>query len=294
MRNDNVIDLDKFSTKALKGNLIAFYAVIFILIVILFKSVVIVDAGKRVVVFNSFTGVEKRALAEGMHFLMPFVQNPIIYDVRTHTYTMAQRADEGEIKGDDAVECLTSDGQKVKMDLSVIYNLNPEEVWQLHREIGSYYLAKIVRPTVRSITRNTVANYKVIELYSVKRQDIQDEIQSKIVKELAKYHINTSEALIRTITFSDEFAKAVEQKQVALQESERMRYILEKELQEKQRKIIEAEGEAEAIRKKAAVLKSNPQLIQYEYVSKLSPGIKTIITNQSSIMNFPADLLKSE
>lgn len=80
-------------------------------------------------------------------------------------------------------------------------------------------------------------------------------------------------------------------KQVALQESERMKYILEKQRQEKERKIIEAQGEAQAIKEKGAALRANPQLIQYEYVQKLTPGIKAVITDQASIMNFPADLL---
>ena len=73
-----------------------------------------------------------------------------------------------------------------------------------------------------------------------------------------------------------------------------MKYVLIKENSEKQRKIIEAEGQAAAISKKGAALKANPLLIRYEYVDKIAPGVKTIITNQSSILNFPGDMLKDE
>jgi len=89
---------------------------------------------------------------------------------------------------------------------------------------------------------------------------VQNEIQDKVKLELAKFFINAPESLIRSVTFSEEFSKAIEQKQVALQEAERMKYILDKERSEKQRKIIEAEGEASAISKKCAALRANPQL----------------------------------
>lgn len=271
------------------------FIIVFLIIlalVIFFNTTTIVGAGQRVVVFNSFTGVEKSVLGEGMNLLIPFVEHPIVYDVRTHSYTMSERTDDGNIKGDDAIECLTADGQKIKLDLSVIYSLDPNNVWKLHKQIGPNYLDKIIRPIVRSVARNTVASYPVIDLYSTKRAEVQSEIEKKLKEELAKYYIVTNEVLIRNVIFSEDFAKAIEMKQVALQEAERMRYILEKEKKEKDRKIIEAEGIASAITKKGEALRRNPQLIQYEYVSKLAPNVKTIITNQNSIMNLPTELFK--
>lgn len=297
MNNDKVIDLDRFnsqSLKKLKGNSFVMMIVIFVIIVTLMKSILIVGAGKRVVVFNSFIGVESRALGEGIHFLVPYIQTPFIYDVRTLSYTMAEKKDEGNYQGDDSIECLTSDGQKVGLDLSLIYALIADDVWKMHQQVGPEYMNKVIRPTIRSVARNTIASYAVIELYSNKRLEVQQEIFDKVKRELAKYHITTAEVLIRNVKFSEEFSKAIEQKQVALQEAERMRYVLEKEKREKERKIIEAEGEAESIRKKAAALKANPQLIQYEYVSKIAPGVKTIITNQNSIMNLPSELFKND
>lgn len=293
MKNDNVINVD-FDTKNFKG--IPFWLIIAIFVGLIFisKTILIVNAGQRAVVFNSFTGVEKRTLGEGIHFLLPGIQAPTTYSIRTETYTMAEKIDEGQYKGDYAIECLTSDGQKIKLDISVIYNLIPEKVWELHKQIGPYFLDKIIRPSVRSIARNIIANYTVTELYSGDRQKLQGEISQKVKLELDKYFINSPETLIRNVLFSDEFSKAIEQKQVAMQEAERMRYILEKEKKEKERKIIEAEGEAIAIAKKGAALRANPVLVKYEYVQKLTPGIKTIITNQSSILNFPGELLKED
>ena len=65
-----------------------------------------------------------------------------------------------------------------------------------------------------------------------------------------------------------------------------MQYVLQKEQQEKARKIIEAEGEAKSMEIRGRALAANPRLIQYEYVQKLAPGIKAVITDQRTIMNF--------
>ncbi len=278
MQNEKVIDLNLGSKNFKKS---PFWIMFLVIIGLIFvsKTVLIVNAGHRAVVFNSLTGVEERTLGEGIHFLFPGIETPTVYSVRTETYTMAARRDEGQYQGDDAIECLTSDGQKIKLDISVIYNLVPDKVWELHKQIGPYYLEKIIRPTARSIARNTIANYTVTELYSGDRERLQNEIAAKTKKELDKYYINSTETMIRNVIFSEEFSKAIEQKQVAMQEAERMKYILEKEKRERERKIIEADGEAVAISKKGSALRANPQLIRYEYVTKLTPGIKTIITN---------------
>ena len=293
MSHDNTINMN-FNPHRLKN--FSPLGIILVVIVLIFisKTILIVEAGQRAVIFNSFSGVEERTLGEGLHFLIPGIQTPTVYSVRTQTYTMSAKADEGQLRGDDAIECLTSDGQKIKLDLSVVYNLIPEKVWQLHKQIGPYYLDKIIRPSVRSIARNIIANYTVTELYSGDRTKLQNEIFEKVKAEMKKWDINISDALIRNVIFSQEFSNAIEQKQVALQEAERMKYVLEKEESEKKRKIIEAEGQAAAIAKKGAALRANPILVQYEYVEKLTPGIKTIVTNQASIMNFPKDLLESK
>ncbi len=292
MKDSNVVNMD-FNSGPFKGMSIGLIFLIILAIIVLSKAILVVNAGERAVVMNKVTGVEERTLGEGLHFLIPGIQEPTIYSVRTQTYTMAQEGSRNVRTTDDApLVSLTSDGQKITMDMSVRYNLIPEKVWKLHQKVGPYYEEKIIKPEVRSVARNTISTYPVLDVYSEKRMEIQNQIQEQLKKTLENYDINLSEVLIRNVKFSEEFARAIEMKQVALQEAERMKYVLEKEKQEKQRKIIEAQGEAEAIKEKGTALRANPQLIQYEYVQKLTPGIKTVITDQTSIMNFPEDLLK--
>ncbi|MGQ9630435.1 MAG: prohibitin family protein [bacterium] len=265
--------------------------VILFIMVFVFKFFVIVGAGERAVVFNRITGVEERQLDEGFHLMIPFVQDPIIYDVKVQTYTMSGIQWEGEVRGDDSLQALTADGQNVWLDISVRFHLDPQNVWRVHKEVGRDYVAKIVRPEVRSLTRNIISKYKVTEVYSGERMNIQQEINDKLRESLAKNHIILDGTLLRNVTFSKEFQSAIEQKQIAQQEAERMNYILEKEEKEKQRKIIEAEGDAEAIRLRGKALAENPRLIDYEYVQKLSPNVQTIITDGRSILSL-GDLVR--
>lgn len=265
--------------------------IIIAVIIVLVSSISIVGAGERVVVFDKFRGVLEETRGEGMTIIIPFIQDAIHYDVKSQTYTMSSKPSEGEVRGDDAITALTSDGQIVTLDMSVRYHPDPDMVWRLHKTLGPDYVRKVIRPEVKSVTREVISAYRVMDVYSKKREEIQLQMEKKLEKSFKKSDVVMDGVLIRNIVFSEEFQKAIEAKQVALQEAQRMQYILEKEEREKKRKIIEAQGEAEAIRLKGQALSQNPKLIQFEYVKKLSPEIKAIITDQNSILNF-SDFLK--
>jgi regulator of protease activity HflC (stomatin/prohibitin superfamily) len=99
--------------------------------------------------------------------------------------------------------------------------------------------------------------------------------------------------LLRNVQFSADFQQAIENKQIAQQQAQAMKYILEKQEMEKKRKIIEAEGESESLRLKGKALADNPSLIQYEYIKLLSPNIQAIVTDQNTIFNF-SDFIKGQ
>ncbi len=254
---------------------------------------VTVPAGYRAAIFNMFEGVEHHTMGEGTHAVFPFVQSATQYDVRTQTYTMSGYHNEGDKQGDDAICCLSSDGQTVKLDVSVRYHLEPDKVWEVHQSIGQNYVDKIIRPEVQTVVRNMVAKYTVTELYSSNREKIQAMMSNDMRSSLGKYHIILDELLVRNVAFSEAFSQAIEQKQVALQEAERMKYVLLREEAEKTRKVIAATGEAEAMRKRGEALRENPQLVRYEYVQKLSPNIKVVVADQKTLVNL-GDIVKND
>lgn len=261
-----------------------------IALITLANTVLLVGAGQIAVIFNTLTG-SLSSREPGTHLMIPGVQKAVLYDSRIQTYTMSATYNEGEIKGDDALEATTQDGQLVKIDVSIRFHVDPAKVADLHQHIGQDYVDKVVRPEVRTVVRLAVANYPVTEVYSSKRLEIQTKSLETLTPKFKTNYLNIDEVLIRRVAFDPEFQKAIEQKQIAQQQAQQMEYVLQKEKLEKERKIIQAEGEAESIRLKGVALANNPALIQYEYVQKITPGITTIITDGKSILSL-GDVLK--
>jgi prohibitin 2 len=276
----------------MRPRLIAIAVIAIIAIIIIAKTVLVVDAGEMAVIFNQITG-SLSSLDQGTHLLIPGLQKPTIYDGRVQTYTMSGTYGEGEVKGDDALEGLTKDGQVVKLEVSVRFHVDKTKVADLHQHIGTDYVDKFVRPQVRTVIRLTVSGYPVTEVYTEKRLEIQNASAKQLEPKFRANFLTLDEIMIRKVAFSPEFQKSIEQKQIAQQDSQRMQYILEKERQEKERKIIQAQGEAESIRLKGIALANNPALIQYEYVQKITPGIQTIITDGKSILSL-GDIVKKQ
>ncbi|MGE3726542.1 MAG: prohibitin family protein [Candidatus Sericytochromatia bacterium] len=258
-------------------------------------SVVIVPAGERAVIFDNFRGVLPGVRGEGMTFVLPFVQKAIKYDIKTQTFNVGTSDAEQTSGGynEPAIEARTADGQTVQVELSVRFQPHTDQLSKLHQEIGPSYVFKIIIPEIRSVVRTVIGLYNVMDVYSSKRIEIQKQMEVTLRKSFARYYIELNEVLIRNTRFSEEYQKAIEAKQVALQDAQRMQYVLQKEHQEKARKIVEAEGEAKSMEIRGRALAANPRLIQYEYVQKLAPGIKGVITDQKTIMNF-SNLFESD
>lgn len=274
----------------MKARLIVLGILAIIAMVALVNTVITVDAGQIAVIFNTVSGALS-SREPGTHLMIPGVQKAIFYDSRVQTYTMSASYNEGEVKGDDALEATTLDGQLVKLDVSVRFHLDPTKITDMHLHIGEDYKDKVVRPEVRTVVRLVVAAYPVTEVYSGKRLEIQTKSLETLRPKFQANYMTIDEVLIRRVAFDPEFQKAIEQKQIAQQQAQQMEYTLEKEKLEKERKIIEAQGEAESISLKGEALANNPALIQYEYVQKITPGIQTIITDGKSILSL-GDVLK--
>ena len=246
----------------------------FVALVLFMKAAVVVGAGERGVVFRLSGGVRSKNLHEGLNFITPFLDSVQIYPVRTQTYTMSGVAWEGEVQGDDSISALTRDGQTVALDISLRFHLDPENVWRLHKDVGGDYLRKIVRPDLTSVTRTIVADYPVTDAYSAQRQAIEDRIQTRIAQDLKKTYIVVDEVLLRNVQFSEVFHAAIEQKQIAQQQAQRMQYVLQKARMEKEQRIIEADGDAKAIRLKGQALAENARVGKYVYLQNPAPGAR--------------------
>ncbi|MBD2101503.1 SPFH domain-containing protein [Leptolyngbya sp. FACHB-261] len=264
--------------------LITAAGVLLLLSTVFSQCVLVVPPGYRAVVFNTFSGLEAKARGEGLHLLLPLVQSPIPYDVRSQTYTMSAKQREGNLGGDDALRVLSSDGQQISMDLSVRFYVDPDSVSQLHAKVGPSYIDKVLRPEIRAVVRNELALHRAIEVYSGERREIQANIKNGLKQILADNNLVLQDVLLRNVQFSPQFQNAIEQKQIAEQQKERERFLVERAELEKQRTVIVAEGEAEAIRLQGEALRSSPEVIRLEYARKLAPNTRAVITSQKEFL----------
>lgn len=256
-------------------------------------------------------GIRAQALQPGLNWIVPFLETVVRYPVSRQTYTMSSTPGEGQVAGDDSIPARTKDGQQVTIEASLIYAVDPAHVIDLHITWQDRYQDSVIRPVARSAIRDAVAQYGIEEIVSTKRSELEGKITDDITQKLAAQNLILSDFLLRNITFSDEYAKAVEQKQIAEQQAQQAAFVVQQRKQEAEQarqvaqgqadaaviaakgaadaRLIQAEAEAKALSEIAASLKDNPDLIQYTYVQKLGPNVQVMLvpSNSPYLFNLP-------
>ncbi|HDN05338.1 MAG TPA: prohibitin family protein [Chloroflexi bacterium] len=264
-------------------------------------GLVFVQPQERGVVISALAegGYRKDILQPGLRWVIPYAENVKTYPISKSTYTMSIAQLEGEIQGDDSIAARTADGQEVYIDASIIFSLNPTEVLNVHIVWQDRYLDGLIRPTVRGVIRDAVSQFRVNEVYSTKRDQLKTQIEDVMRESMEDNGLILSDFVLRNITFTDEYAASIEQKQIAEQLAQQAEYIVEQRFQEAEQArqvaegtkdaailaaegraesaVIEAKAEAEALQLIAEVLAANPQLLNYRYIEKLAPGIQVML-----------------
>lgn len=258
-------------------------------------------------------GMRKEPITSGLHWVWPMVEKPIIYPISWQTYTMSSTPFEGQRKHGDPITARTLDSQEVKMDISIIFRLDPDKIVELHRYWQDRYAEELMRPGVRAFVRRQVSQYKVDEVNSDKRAELANLLDTDL-KEIAKQNgIIIKRVLLRNIAFTDQYAASVERKQVALegeiQKQHEARQI-ENLAKGKARKIeliaraeadavkikakakadarlIQAKAEAKALQLVAKALKNKQNLLTYRYIERLSPNVQAVVLPHDMPLIFP-------
>ena len=233
-----------------------------------------IDAG-LVGVQKLFGRIKNDVLPSGLHFVNPLVDVKEI-DIKTQNYTMSGIHDEGESASDDAIRVLTADGLEVIIDLTVLYRVLPTDAPRLLRETGADYNDKIVRPISRTAIRDNAVYYDAISLYSTRRDEFQNRIFSTLEKQMKLRGLVLESLLVRNITLPASVKKVIEQKISAEQEAQKMKFVLQKEGQEAERKRVEAQGIADYQRIISESL--TDKQLQYEQIK----AMKELATSDNS------------
>lgn len=244
-------------------------------------------------------GYRLEPLQPGLRWIIPFFERVFIYPISRQTYTMSIAPSEGAIQGDDSIAARTSDGQEIFVDASVIYAIDPDKVVQVHIDWQKRYDQELVRPLARGIIRDVVSQYKVEEVVTTQRVEMMSQISADMNNKLESNGLKLVDFILRNITFSPEYAASVEQKQVAEQLAQQAVFVVEQRRQEAEQarqvaqgqadavvinaqgaadaRIIQAEAEAKALQLIAAALKNNDNLLLYQYINQLAPGIQVML-----------------
>ncbi|MBK7094331.1 MAG: prohibitin family protein [Saprospiraceae bacterium] len=210
----------------------------FVLLVIILlvsgKSFLTLNPGEKGVLFKRFSGgLEKdKIYSEGFHVIMPW-NTMYIYDTRI-------------MESFEKLEVLSRNGLNIKVDLSYRFYPVADDIGNLHTKIGKNFHESIIKPEIRSSTREVIGKYLPEELYSTKREAIQDEIFTQTSAALKKKYIILDAVLIREVALPQTLKTAIENKLKQEQESLEYEYRLEKERKEAERRIIEAQAKAKA------------------------------------------------
>lgn len=301
--------------KAAGGIVIGMIVLALVLTTVSAGLIFIQPTDRGVVITVAEGGVRPEALQPGLNWVIPFLENVITYPISRQTYTMSIAPEEGVIRGDDSVEARTSDGQVVRVDASVIFSIDPSKAVEQHIKWDGLYIDNLIRPVSRGLIRDAVSQFAIEEVYSTERFALSELIRIAMEASLAEGGLILNEFVLRNIAFSPEYADSVEQKQIAEQLAQQAAFVVEQREQEAEQarkvaqgqadaavieaegralaRVIEAEAEKEALDLIAAALRGNPDLLTFEYIQKLGPGIQVMLIPSDNPFLLPLPELTS-
>ncbi len=191
---------------------------------------------ERGVLFRRFGGgLDKEHIYRpGFHFIAPW---NTLYRYKIRNLTI-----------EEAMTVLSSNGLNIDMDVTIRVRPIVSKIGDLHENFGQKYVEILVSPEVRSSVRKIIGQFTPEELYSTRRDEVQKLIQTDLEANLKKNFVELTATLIRDIELPEKVRNAIEEKIEAEQKAEKYVYLLDQERKEAERKIIEAEGKAEANR----------------------------------------------
>jgi len=212
-----------------------------------------VDAGHMAVKYSRMSGVGDQTFMEGLHFMIPWVERPIIFDTRARPHTMTSLTGSRDL-------------QMVNINVRVLSKPDMGRLPEIYRLLGTDFDEKVLPSIVNEVLKSVVAQYNASQLI-VQRDLVSRMIRQRLMQRAADFHILLDDVSITHLNFSPEYEKAVEAKQVAQQQAERARYIVLKAQEEKKKTIIHAEGERASAQMIGSAMKENPGFIELRKIA---------------------------
>lgn len=191
-----------------------------------------VDGGERAVIFNRISGISENIKGVGTHFRVPWFINPFIYNIRVRPKMIQTTTG-------------TKDLQTVTIHCRLLFKPAIEELPKLHKSLGPEYDDKVLPSIGNEVLKAVIAQYNAEQLLT-QRERVSKEVREAIILRCKQFHIELEDVSIVHLAYGREFAKAIEDKQVAEQDAERQKFVVLMAEQERLATVIRSEGEAEA------------------------------------------------
>ena len=245
----------------------------FILLVLVFGGIRTINSG-QVGIKTRFGKVIGTQMDEGINFKIPFIEQIIKINIRVQ---------KTEIEASSA----SKDLQDVNMKLAVNYRVNGKQATELYKNVGTKYDEVVLQPAIQESIKAVTSHYTAEELIT-NRSEVSKECMETLQNKISKYGLSIDNFNITNFNFSEEFNKAIEEKQVAEQKVLTAKQELEKEKIEAEKKIVKAEAEKRANELKQQTLTDN--IIKEKFIEKWN-GELPKVTSGNSIFNI-SDLIK--
>jgi prohibitin 2 len=191
-----------------------------------------VEAGHNALVFNKFTGLKDKIYVPGTHIRIPMIEKVIDYEIRPKPTVISS------LTG-------SKDLQMVDVTVRVLTKPKEDKLLKLYRTLSTDYDERVLPGIVNEILKSVIAQFTAAQLI-IRREDVSRMIERSLTKRADDFNIAIENVAITDLQFGKEYAAAVEAKQVAQQDAERSKFVVEKAQQEKRSIIVRAQGEAES------------------------------------------------
>lgn len=248
---------------------------------LMYKFMYRVEPGYLAIKFNLISGVGNKVYKEGYHLLTPFIEKPIIYDCRMNTHL-------------HNVLCGTKDLQTVTIKVRLIARPMLDKLPELYRLLGKDYDTRVMTNIAYEICGVATSQFNATQIIS-QRDMISYIIKQRMTEKAKEFFIDVDDVALIDIKFSPEFSQAIEKKQVAQQDAERIKFLVDQTLEEKKSTIIRALGETEAVRKFGEANQTSDAYLtlrRLETAKKISKMIsnsnnKIMLDSNSYFLNLP-------